>query len=167
MRTLGLAVLLLLIAAAPARAGWKMQRAQAIAATVWNHPCADQVDVLWARLGGGEDAAGDQVNCDVWLRANEPDLREWPYFCTVMIHEYGHVAGFRDPLNTADPSHSHSASSVMFGGVKLDRHTVHIVGGPTTTVWVGADRRCADNGRPYLERHGLLAPRPTSRRWRG
>lgn len=34
--------------------------------------------------------------------------------CTVMVHEFGHAAGYRDPDNPSDPYHSHDPRNVMY-----------------------------------------------------
>ena len=31
-----------------------------------------------------------------------------------MLHEYGHLAGYRDPLNPSDPTHSHDPDDIMW-----------------------------------------------------
>jgi hypothetical protein len=153
---LPIAVLLALaVVPAEARAGWKIDRAQTIAATVWRYQ--PPVTLRWARLPA--PAMADASTATVWLNIGPREDSEWAPFCTTMIHEYGHLAGFRDPSNVADPQHSHNPRSVMFGGAKLDRHTVHVLGGATTTTWVGMDPRCRDRGRPYLMAHGLLTSR--------
>jgi hypothetical protein len=116
-----------LLAAAPAHAGWRIDRATAIANVVWHDPCSGQVALIWKPTD--QDAA-DVEHCAVWLDSREP--LEWPEFCTIIIHEYGHLARFSDPLNPSDPDHSHSAASVMYGGWGPSKHVVHVVGRRTT-----------------------------------
>lgn len=160
----------LAIAAAPAQAGWKMDRATAIANTVWNTPCDGHVDRLWFNFYEPPDPsppgalASTQVEiCRVQFNSGE----RWPWekLCTVVIHEWGHLAWFRDPSNPADPIHSSNPDSVMYVGVGAgnfeptrgwvtDRHGKrHYVMDWTDT---SMDERCRENGRPYLEQHGLL-----------
>lgn len=42
--------------------------------------------------------------------------REWPREKAqcVMVHEYGHLAGFTDKSNKEDPSHSDNPKSIMY-----------------------------------------------------
>jgi hypothetical protein len=41
---------------------------------------------------------------------------EWPRNRArcVVIHEYGHLRGYTDPSNTADPTHSDNPNSIMY-----------------------------------------------------
>ena len=51
----------------------------------------------------------------------------------MLLHEYGHLAGYADPTNPLDPHHSGNPDSIMW---------------PFTH----ADARCARRGLPYLRR---------------
>lgn len=129
---------------ATANAGWKLNRAKAIAAIVWHHPCDDHVTVGWADLSGvpvdsvdtAAAAAANVALCRVTFSVDRS--MTWDEFCTSMIHEYGHLAGYRDPLNIGDPYHSHSAWSVMFANGILGS--------------LGGDPRCRQLGHVYLRR---------------
>lgn len=148
-----LVAMLVLLVSTPANAGWKIDRATAIAATVWVNPCPGGVEFRWTPLPDGV-AAADAANCRLWIGTRQGKI-EWPAWCTTIIHEYGHLAGFRDPSNQADPDHSHDPRSVMFAYA----HPVKgsgVVNGRRVVTWSGVDPRCRDRGRPYLERHGLL-----------
>lgn len=139
MRTGLLATLLLLLLASPAQAGWKRDRALAIAQIVWNHPCA-QVDIAYETHPEWESWFAYSNGCQVRLNA-KPDVPWlWPIYCTTMIHELGHAAG---------QQHSSNPRSVMYP----NRGYVIVNG----QVELGADRRCAQNGVPYLRQHGALA----------
>lgn len=138
MRILLVTLAVLVAASAPAHAGWKIDRATAIAEIVWQDPCEGRVTLVWQDLG--DVFAADGLDCLVRIN-NAGSGWGWPVFCTLMIHEYGHLAGYRDPANPTDPVHARNPRSVM--------HT------PMTTI----DPRCFFNGRPYLERHGVLSPR--------
>jgi hypothetical protein len=48
-----------------------------------------------------------------------------------LLHEYGHLAGYRDPANPLDPHHSRDPRSIMWP-------------------FAHADARCARRGGPYL-----------------
>ena len=37
----------------------------------------------------------------------------WPGFCTTIVHEYGHLAGWRDPVTKGE--HSNNPNSFMYG----------------------------------------------------
>lgn len=129
----GLWLLVALYGAQAARAGWKIDRATAIAAKVWQNPCPAGTAVQWSPLpddiGSWSSVNASQVaawvttgeGCVVHMRADQPN--DWPWFCTIMIHEVGHLAG---------QHHVDNPNSVM---------------SPTPRI----DRRCADRGRPYLE----------------
>jgi hypothetical protein len=151
-----LAVIALLASAciaAPAHAGWRIQRATAIAATVWHDPCAGSVRLAWASLPIGQREGTNTDTCTVTFSSLDPT--EWMVFCTTTIHAYGHLAGYRDPLNPAEPWHSHNPRSVMYADRFITRDVI-TVNGRTTEEWTGVDRRCRNRGRPYLEAHGLL-----------
>jgi hypothetical protein len=110
------------------------------------------------RLGGaarGSGVAGSPpwaYDCTVEYNTEAYVPTDWPTFCSTMVHEYGHLAGFRDPRNTEDPAHSINPYSVMYATeppVTADlpgewyRHKkVHVV--------VGYEPRCAYHGRAFL-----------------
>lgn len=138
--TAGAAVGLALLAAS-AQAGWRIDRALAVAGVVWNHPCGDQIEVRWARLP--DDIGGQVTLGDCALTVNTIYPWSWQGFCRTVIHEVGHIAGM---------PHSTDPRSVMWGEQWASMDAVLING-----EWVSQrDRRCRDRGRPYLERHGLL-----------
>jgi hypothetical protein len=63
------------------------------------------------------------------------------------MHEYGHLAGYTDPLNPSDPSHSHDPDDIMFP-------------------FEHPDARCDDYGSAFLgvpRPPEAPAPAPTSR----
>lgn len=140
-----LAVLLLLIFAAPAEAGWKRDRALAIGNIVWGNPCP-QVDFAYEAHDDWDGWWAYSDGCKVRLNA-KPDLPWlWPIYCTIVIHELGHAAGH---------PHSENPNSIMY-----PTHSFAVVNGK---VEAGADRRCNDAGRPYLRKHNVLVarhPRP-------
>jgi hypothetical protein len=132
--------------AAPAEAGWKLDRAKAIADVVWHHPCGDvPVEVVWEPL---EATIAAQVHDDeappyplCRIHFNSDERLGWMAFCSYMLHETGHLANFRDPLNVgpgwSETEHSHNPDSIM-------------------ATFFNDDARGRKRGRPYLERHGLL-----------
>lgn len=113
---------------------WQAGRAQAIARAVWHNPCNGAVDLAWdvtdPALEGYVSLTDEP--CTVHLR---PGYASWGELCTTVIHEYGHVAGFRDMTNTDDVYHSRNPDSVMY------------------PVYGGPDPRCAQRGRPFLDAH--------------
>ena len=135
---LGCVLIAAVLAAEPAQAGWRVDRAKQIAEIVWHHPCAGRVTVSVASTpvvdGVEADGAATISTCSIVLNAR----RHWSWLttCYVVLHEYGHLAGFRDPGNVADPLHSSNPASVMWAG-----------GDP---YW---DNRCASRGRLFLSRH--------------
>lgn len=140
MRRIALTVVLVASWPGVAQAGWRIDRATEIAAAVWNHPCVDHMQIKWTTAFTG-GAGSDPAACTVYLPANTPVF--WPELCRHLIHEAGHLAGYRDPLNPLDPWHSHNPESVMYAE---DTSVYGIVHGRE----VGGDPRCRDRGQPYL-----------------
>jgi hypothetical protein len=82
-----------------------MQAAQAIAVGHWGvDPCAGAVEIAWVPLDehvngisswsvtrGAYEAPEDNRDCRIEL--NTEMAFDWPKFCTVLVHEYGHLAG--------------------------------------------------------------------------
>ena len=115
-----------------ARADWKLDRARAVAAKAWTNPCAGEVHVQVCPQAGADWLASTLPSqCRITLS----DAERWPWsqLCPVLLHEYGHLAGYRDPGNPLDPHHSSNPRSIMW---------------PLTH----ADARCAKRGRPYLRK---------------
>lgn len=139
MRRFALASVFLAISLipSPAQAGWRIERSEEIAEIVWHRPCEGHVTVTVGTTpvvdGVEADGAAMVSSCSIVLNAD----RHWSWLttCYVVLHEYGHLAGFRDPSNVADPMHSANPASVMWAG-----------GDP---YW---DDRCASRGRTFLAR---------------
>lgn len=142
-RALGV-VLVLLMCPASAQAGWKTDRAQAIAGVVFPAiPCGkpsvsygDPARVYPASMLSKFStplAWAVKERCAVELNGVMAERwgLGWGQVCTLMIHEYGHLTGL---------GHSENPKSVMRAN--------YDDGDP--------DPRCRKRGRPYLERHGLL-----------
>lgn len=124
-----------IIAPGVADADWKIDRAKAVASAAWNDPCPGRVEILYAPPQQPSWLASTiKGYCRITLSDQEP----WPWtqLCPVLVHEYGHLAGYRDPLNPSDPSHSHDPNDIMFA-------------------FVHPDWRCRDYGTPYL---GIALP---------
>lgn len=148
IRALAVTLLAFALGAVPAQAGWRVQRAQAIAAQVWHHPCEDHVTLSWGVTPDGVVAQAFVDRCEVLFST---EATPWVSFCTTMIHEYGHLAGYRDPTNIADPLHSSDPHSVMAQNTVEMHETVLRPGRKPLYIYRGIDRRCADNGRTYLD----------------
>lgn len=100
-----------LMLAAPAQANLQDDQALTIARGVWHNPCVDQARIQRIPFGGlAADARGDRPGCTLLIGDN---ITDWESFCTLVIHEAGHLAGYRDPTNTTDPVHSSDPDSVM------------------------------------------------------
>lgn len=146
------ALLALLVFAAPASANWQEDRALMVAQVVWHHPCVDaakfavvdQVGIdRGVNLAPGEHvgARADASTCTINVGSMFPSATtDWNTWCMIVVHESGHLAGYRDPTNTTDPQHSLNPRSVMFSRPFYEP-------------------RCEFRGRPLLEKHGRLAPR--------
>jgi hypothetical protein len=119
-----------IVAPGVADADGKIDRAKAVAAKAWNDPCPGRVQILYAPPKQPSWLASTiKGYCQVTLS----DRETWPWkqLCPVLVHESGHLAGYRDPLNPSDPFHSHDPNDIMYA-------------------YVHADRRCHDYGTPFL-----------------
>jgi hypothetical protein len=110
---LGVTLLATLLGAGTARADWQTDRAQAIAAKLWHDPCGGAVTVL--------PGAPPEPSWRAWTFPDRctivlSDVRPWAWseLCPVILHEYGHLAGYTDPANPADPTHSHDPADIMW-----------------------------------------------------
>src|SRR4051812_3351955 len=79
--------------AGTARADWQTDRAQAMAAKLWNNPCGGQVK-LWP-------TSPPQPSWRAWayprlctIALSNTRAWQWNELCPVMLHEYGHLAGY-------------------------------------------------------------------------
>jgi hypothetical protein len=82
-----------------------MQTAQAIAKQHWGvDPCGGQVTVLWTPLASQINATSTwtnpkssydnaDLNGDCRIEFNTGMDFDWQKFCTVVVHEYGHLSG--------------------------------------------------------------------------
>jgi hypothetical protein len=115
---------------ATASAGWRLERAQAVAAKAWNDPCPGRVRIAFVAPPAPTWLAWSiPALCQVNL-SNATHWR-WRLLCPSLLHEYGHLAGYRDPLNPSDPTHSHDPDDIM-------------------APFIHWDARCADHGSTYL-----------------
>jgi hypothetical protein len=132
---------LALVLPASAEAGWRIDRATAIAGIVWQHPCQDAIAI---RVTQENEIAWttDDTPCVVFLGRHARTA--WEPFCHTILHEVGHLAGM---------GHSRNPRSVMWPFLPADQLVTR-----HGTVWVGVDKRCRERGRPYLEKHGVLSP---------
>lgn len=121
---------------ASAHADWRIDRAEQIAAVVWNHPCNDNVPVT-REHSDGLDGWVIPDTCTVNL---DPGLTSWWDICRDTLHEFGHIVGARYPENPLDPIHSLNPRSVMYARPIAGQ----------------IDPRCEHRGRPFLIKHGLL-----------
>jgi hypothetical protein len=95
-----------------ARADWQTDRAQAIAARLWHDPCGGAVTLLSQPPPSPDWRAWTFPDrCTVVLSNTRPWT--WHELCPVVMHEYGHLAGYSDPLNPGDPYHSHDPRDLM------------------------------------------------------
>lgn len=144
-----IAVMALLVSAAPAQAGWKTDRALAIAQNVWQ-PAEGEFALNFERADprwpGGDAYAAWAWEGDYTIRLDATRGWPWPLLCERVIHEAGHVVG---------EEHSDDPDSVMYPWDTPIR-TKGRVNGRRVVRWQGVDRRCRERGRPYMERHGLL-----------
>lgn len=91
----------------------QMTTAQALAKQHWGtDPCGGQVEIVWSGLAADINAQSSWTNPtsaydnpsqngDCKITFNPGAEYDWPKFCTVAIHEYGHLAG-RPHVNNDD-----------------------------------------------------------------
>jgi hypothetical protein len=162
-RALLAAIVLALWPTTAAQAGWRIDRATAIAEHVWRI-CPGQLQVHFADpasrgLGPATTGWADEGGCDVYLNPGQPTADYFETFCSAVLHETGHAARFRDPLNM-DPRHSHNPRSVMYARPMISIEVSHVWSGKRWSRSVdvsGTDARCRGRGRPYMEREGLMS----------
>lgn len=154
MKPLLLLLAVVLMFPATATAGWKQDRALEIARYVWRDggPCVQRATIRFARVipPGAEhgQAWADELNCVIGMPAGK--RYSWGAFCAYVLHEMGHLAGYRDAGNTTDPLHSRNPNSIMFPEMWLVENRLRRRGRWVTVV--DTDPRCRDNGRDYLRR---------------
>jgi hypothetical protein len=131
-----LVALLVLLSAAPADAGWRINRSLAIAQEVWKPSCGQ------LRLAYGNPADYGVPGADEWAWPEKCAIGidtskhfEFEELCTIVLHGAGHVAG---------AGHSDRPQSIMYPyrvfSVKVER----VRGREVFTNWGGVDRRCLD-----------------------
>jgi hypothetical protein len=159
-----LVIIALLGLPATAQAGWKTERALETAYIVWGEQLqrvcpADIViayddpraaysaeylrmktNAAWARPG----VCRVSLNRDA--RTAETDAYE--PFCSVVLHETGHIIGLDHSERGIMRPAPFFARSTGWEGRRGERRRFDD--------WTGTDRRCRERGRPYLERHGRL-----------
>jgi hypothetical protein len=124
------ALLCIIAPVGTASADWRTDRAQAVAAKAWGDPCGGDVRLVFSQPPSPSWRAWSYpAECAVALSDAAPWL--WKDLCPALIHEYGHLAGFRDPANAADPFHSADPESIMWP-------------------FLHSDPRCARHGEEYL-----------------
>lgn len=87
----------------------------------WGNPCGAYPIVIVPHLPGGDaglstwlrgDAGNYTTNydCVIYLAWDQVSWRSWPVFCTLIVHERGHLS-FPGPL------HSGSRANIMYHGI--------------------------------------------------
>ena len=86
-----------------------MRRAQAIAERKWGEvPCSGDVEIWWDALDDTDTLAvsfwrgGWREIAERWrCRAifNTQVAFTWPMFCSIVVHEYGHLLGYEHSAN--------------------------------------------------------------------
>lgn len=84
-----------------------------LAERVWHHPCNGRVDVIIQDLGPKYDGWAEfnhttrpYTDCRAVI-----DVKPWwssPHLCTVVLHEYGHLAGLDHSPNPRSVMHPYS-----------------------------------------------------------
>lgn len=144
-----------LLVCAPAQADWRVDRAERISAVVWKRNVTIRfADPATRGLPPGAAGWADEGSGVVYINPRHSDFGWWEAFCSDVLHEGGHEAGYRDPLNPADPLHSHRPGSVMYAVSLRSFMSYRLPGSRRVVRRVdGADWRCRHGGRPYLRAH--------------
>jgi len=94
--------------------GAEMAAAQGIAVAYWGaNPCGGKIDVRWTDLETDTNAISSWTNPtsaydnpsqngDCRVAFNRLLDFDWPRFCTVLVHEFGHLAGHDHSPNPDD-----------------------------------------------------------------
>lgn len=141
----------------PHRPGWRIAQAERIADAMWGPAPCGQVTIqrhAWipSFLESHALAATDAENCIIYLRPNWKPAG-WGDLCTVILHERGHIDGYTDPTNTADPAHSGDPNNLMAADYLLQVNYVRRHGRLREFRQSG-NWRCWSYGQPYLNRAG-------------
>lgn len=160
-RTCLLTLLLLVACAGPAEASWKTYRAKQIAKVVWGDslatPCPNGFGITYADPATRDDLPENVAGwawigvCNVWVNVYNPLGLEWEAFCTTVLHEAGHVAGF-------DHDYQGRGGIMRAAGMYAKGVGINTKTGVRSVFWSGTDERCAEHGRPFLERAGVMQP---------
>jgi len=86
-----------------------------------------------ARLPDGRPPSGATVEPLAWadesrcaiVISSRARIRTKAKRCHIIVHEWGHLAHFRDDENSADPAHSHNPASVMFAATMVTEGRVN------------------------------------------
>jgi hypothetical protein len=127
-----LAIAILLCLPASADAGVKIDRAKAIASSYWGNPCPSGVSFYWTDWRKVSDepisAWARPERCAIHF--NRERKMAFPTFCTIVLHEYGHLAGYRNEANVDepwhDPEHAGTIMAPAFSGdIVVHRNSRH------------------------------------------
>lgn len=89
------------------------QMTQAAAQQWPGSPCAGSENVVIVEKTL-RDAAATAWYDRCYVEITRAALDDPASGCTILAHEFGHLARFTDPLNVADPAHSHDENDLMF-----------------------------------------------------
>jgi hypothetical protein len=105
-----------------------MSSAHALAVAHWGvDPCGGQVTVSWAHMGAGVNARSQWMSTNVDDPSTYSDCTisynldvdwDWPKLCTVVEHEYGHLAGHdhvNDPHDVMSPYYVYPSAECAAG----------------------------------------------------
>jgi len=115
---------------------WRERRAVEVGNAIWKTPCGSvPVAVAWQPPPPGLERASGwayEGRCVVYLNDElRHRARNWRRMCHIIVHEMGHIAGWRDPLT----GHVHAEDPWSIMSIGAGFHM---------------DRRCRDRGRAVL-----------------
>lgn len=129
------------------------QAAQRIAVAWWGTtPCGGNVTITWDTLTVGVNASSSwsnpvssygapDLNSDCVVTFNSAQSFDWPMFCTVMVHEYGHLTGHQhspDPNDVMTPVYDGPVAPCTSGPGSAPAPTTTTAPATTTRAATGA-----------------------------
>lgn len=95
---------------------WAVKMSLRIAGREWQvcqQPGAAAIDWLYEPDHVGEAGSAWTGECRINVNTASYAMHYPGPFCDTVVHEYGHVAGYQDPVNVEDPAHSHHDGHLM------------------------------------------------------
>lgn len=95
---------------------WAVKMSLRIATRQWHvcqHAGEPSIEWIYSTELLGEAGHAWPGDCRITINTGSYPIHWVGPFCDTVVHEYGHVSGYQDPLNIEDPAHSHHDGHVM------------------------------------------------------